>query len=362
MIEPLRRRVVEEKGWLSQREFLEGVAFCQVIPGATVVQLATYAGQRLKGVRGAWAAAAGFILPAFVLMTLLTGLYLRFGHLAWVKTLSRGLNTAVIALLLQALWRLGRDLCRSWTELALAATALGAFALRGHYLAVFAGAGLVRLCLPSGAVPEAGAAHPAAPPPSLRELAVVAALLAGAAGLWLGLRLHSPLLAQLAALMAKVGFISFGGGYVMIPVLQREVVEHLHWLTLPQFLDGILLSYVSPGPLIILAAFTGYLVKGLAGAAVATVAIFLPPILIVVGLSPLFQQVKSGRGMRLFIRGVLAALAGMLAWTILTLARPTLTDAKSWALMLGAAAALIGGEVNLLWVIGAVAGISLLIF
>lgn len=363
MIEPLRRRVVDERGWLTQRDFLDGVAFCQVLPGATVVQLATYVGQRLRGPAGALAAAAGFILPAFVLMTGLTGLYVRFGHLPWVQALSRGLSAAVIALLLQVLWRLGREFCRSWPDLFLAAAALGAFAARLNYLAVFVGAGLGRLALSvAEETKHAAAGRRAAPLSSFRELGAVLALVAGAGGLWLGLRQHSPLLAQMAALMAKVGLISFGGGYVMIPVLQREVVEHLQWLTLPQFLDGLLLSYVTPGPLLILAAFTGFLVQGLAGAAVATVAIFLPPILMVVGLSPLYEQVKSSPWVRPFIRGVLAALAGMLTWTTLTLALPTLTDLRTWALMLGAAGALIVWEVNLLWVLGAVAAVSLLIF
>lgn len=363
MIEPLRRRVVDERGWLSQRDFLDGVAFCQVLPGATVVQLAAYVGQRLRGPVGALAAAAGFILPAFVLMVGLTGLYVRFGHLSWVQALSRGLSAAVIALLLQVLWRLGRDFCRSWPDLVLAAAALGAFAARLHYLAVFVGAGLVRLALSVAEESKhAAAGGRAASLSSFRELGAVLALVAGAGGLWLGLRQHSPLLAQLAALMAKVGLISFGGGYVMIPVLQREVVEHLQWLTLPQFLDGLLLSYVTPGPLLILAAFTGFLLQGPAGAAVATVAIFLSPILMVVALSPLYEQVKSSPRVRPFIRGVLAALAGMLTWTTLTLALPTLTDLRTWALMLGAAWALIAWEVNLLWAIAAVAAVSLLIF
>lgn len=363
MIEPLRRLVVQDRGWLSPREFMDGVAFCQVIPGATVVQLATYVGQRLRGPAGALAAGAAFILPAFVSMTALTWLYRSFGHLAWVQALSRGLNAAVLALLLQALWRLGRDICRFWPELALAAGAFAAFGAQLDYLAVFLGAGVLRCCLPR-AGEAGGPGSPEVPkaPTGVRELAVAAGLLAGALAGWLALSRHSPLLAQLAALMAKVGVISFGGGYVMIPVLQREVVDHLHWLSLPQFLDGLLLSYVTPGPLIILAAFTGYLVQGLAGAAVATVAIFLPPILIVVGLSPFYQQVKGARWMQPFIRGVLAALVGMLAWTTLKMGLATLTEVKAWALMLGAAIALLGLDMNLLWVILAVAVVSVMIF
>uniref|UniRef100_A0A7V4LCG0 Chromate efflux transporter n=1 Tax=Desulfobacca acetoxidans TaxID=60893 RepID=A0A7V4LCG0_9BACT len=363
MIEPMRRRLVQEKGWLSQQEFMDGVALCQVIPGATVVQLATYVGQRLRGPAGALAGAAGFILPAFVFMTTLTWLYVRYGHLVWVKSLSQGLNAAVIALLLQALWRLGRGAWRSWLDLTLAVLTFGALWLRWDYLAVFLGAGVVRLCLKprEGAVTPAPDSGPAAAG-MRREIAVLLAVLVMAGAAWAACRVWQPVLAQLAGLMAKVGVISFGGGYVMIPVLQWEVVERLRWLTLPQFLDGILLSYVTPGPLIILAAFTGFLVQGLKGAAVATTAIFLPPILIVVGLTPLYQQVKSAWWMRPLIQGVLAALLGMLALAIWQMALVTLTGIKTWALMLGAAVSLVVFEVNLLWVIAAVAALSLWLF
>ena len=109
MIEPLRRRgVVDDKKWLCQGEFLDGLALCQVVPGATVVQLATYVGQRLRGPVGALAGALGFILPALVLMLGLSWLYKAYGGLSRVKALSTGLNAVVIALLIQTLWRLGR--------------------------------------------------------------------------------------------------------------------------------------------------------------------------------------------------------------------------------------------------------------
>ena len=157
MIEPIRRRVVEEKKWLDQGDFLDGLALCQVVPGATVVQLATYVGQRLRGPAGALAGAAGFILPAFVLMVGLSALYVRFGDLSQVQALSRGLNAVVIALLLQALWGLGKGIFRQWPDLLVAAAALGAIWLRINYLAVFVGAGLLRLAL---SVPERGEANP----------------------------------------------------------------------------------------------------------------------------------------------------------------------------------------------------------
>ena len=364
MIEPIRRRVVEEKKWLDQSDFLDGLALCQVVPGATVVQLATYVGQRLRGPAGALAGAAGFILPAFVLMVGLSALYVRFGDLSRVQALSRGLNAVVIALLLQALWGLGNGIFRQWPDLLVAAAALGAIWLRINYLAVFLGAGFLRLAL---SVPERGEAAPrqAYQPgpdpftPVTRTLLVTLAASAGVLGvLWL----VSPLLSRMAAIMLKVGVISFGGGYAMIPILQWDVVDHLGWLTVRQFMDGLVLGYVTPGPLIILAAFVGYLVKGVSGAAVATAFIFLPPILIIMGLTPYYQRVKAARWMRPLIQGILAALVGMLALVTVQMGAAALTGWKTLALMAGSAAALMVFDLNLLLVIAAAAGLSLAFF
>jgi chromate transporter len=365
MIEPIRRRVVDDKKWLDQREFLDGVALCQVVPGATVVQLATYIGQRLRGPAGALAGALAFILPAFFLMLGLSWLYVRFGELSWVKALSRGLNAVVIALLLQAFWRLGKGIQKEWLDLLLAGAALGALYFQVNYLVVFVGAGLLRLVLSSTrGAPAAPGSIAADPRPgaawsALRAVLVTLGLCAGIFGiLWYA----NPLMASLAGIMFKVGLISFGGGYVMIPVLQWEVVDRLGWLTLRQFLDGILMGYVTPGPLIILAAFVGYIITGVAGAAVATAFIFLPPILIVVALTPYYQRVKEARWMRPLIQGILAALVGMLALVTVQMGLGAITGWPTFALMTGAAMALIVFDLNLLIVIAVAAALSLVMF
>jgi chromate transporter len=364
MIEPIRRRVVDKHKWLDQREFLDGVALCQVVPGATVVQLATYIGQHLRGPAGALAGALGFILPAFVLMLAMSCLYVRYGDLSWVTSLSKGLNAVVIALLLQALWRLGRNIARYWLNLVVAVAALAALWFKVNYLVVFFGAGFLRLALSrldAGADPPAppSPAVPASTRPVMQALGLALAISVGAYGvLWL----VNPLLAKLSGIMLKVGSISFGGGYVMIPILQWDVVDHLQWLTLRQFLDGILLGFVTPGPIIILATFVGYVVSGVGGAAVATVAIFLPPILIVIALTPYYQRVKEARWMRPLIQGVLAALVGMLVLVTIQMGLVAITGWKTLALMVGAALALIVFDLNLLLVIAGAAVLSLTVF
>lgn len=362
MLEPMRRQVVEKQRWLDQEDFWDGLALCQLLPGATVVQVATYVGQRLRGPLGALAGAAGFVLPAFLLMLGFSWLYVRYVDLAFVQALSRGLNAVVIALLLQVFFRLGQTAGRHWLDVVLAGAALAALWFRVHYLAVFFGAGIFRLILgPREAVvtsPRQGRTEA-----QTRGIwfTLLVILMAGGGGYGI-LRFHSPLLATLAGIMFKVGLISFGGGYVMIPVLQWEVVDRLGWLSLQQFLDGILLSYVTPGPLIILAAFVGFLTSGFLGAVVATLAIFLPPILIILALAPIFQPVRAAVWMRRIIQGVLDALVGMLALVTVQLGAAAVTDLKTLGMMGAAALALMVLDLHLLWVIAGAAAVSWVIF
>jgi chromate transporter len=195
--------------------------------------------------------------------------------------------------------------------------------------------------------------------PSLVQIALV--LCGIGLAVWVLGRLH-PDLGKMTQIFLKIGMVSFGGGYAMIPILQWDVVNSLHWLTLNQFLDGILLGFITPGPIIILSTFVGYKVYGLLGAAVATVAIFLPPILLIIFLTPYYQQVKETGWMRPAIQGILAALVGMLALVTLQMGWMALRGLPDLLLTAATAVALIVFEVNLLWIVPVVIGLSLVIF
>jgi chromate transporter len=365
MVEPIRQRVVKEKGWLNQQEFLDGLALCQMVPGATVVQLATYVGYRLKRTPGALAAATGFILPAFVLMLGLSALYFAYGNIAWVKSVSRGLGVVVLALLLQAVWHLGRSVSKHWFDVGIALLTLLALWLQANYLLVLVAAGLLRLILSWRLL--ADQVHPGEPMhepklPAGTILTRLALTLLALALLVGGLWRLDPKLALMVATFLKIALVAFGGGYAMIPILQWDLVNRLGWLTLQQFLDGILLGFVTPGPIIITATFVGYWVKGIPGAILATVAIFVPPILIIIFLTPFYQRIKEAKVMRPVIQGILAALVGMLVLVMLQMGAVTLTDLKSLALMVAASVALIILKVNLLWIVVAAALLSLCLF
>jgi len=365
MVEPIRQRIVKEKGWLDQKEFLDGLALCQMVPGATVVQLAAYVGYRLRKTPGALAAAAGFILPAFGLMLGLSALYFTYGNIAWVKSVSRGLGVVVIALLLQAVWHLGRNVGKHWLDVGIALIALLALWFQANYILVFAAAGLFRLILSLRLLADQVSPLEAMPGQKLpvgtifTHLALTLLVLAVLVG---GLWRLDPKLGLMASTFIKIAMVAFGGGYAMIPILQWDLVDRLGWLTLQQFLDGILLGFVTPGPIIITATFVGYWVKGLLGAIVATVAIFLPPILIIIFLTPFYQRIKEAKLMRPVIQGILAALVGMLVLVTLQMGVVTLTDLKSLALMAAASLALIVFKVDLLWIVVATACLSLILF
>jgi len=365
MVEPIRRRVVQQEGWLSQQEFLDGLALCQLVPGATVVQLATYVGFRLRRAAGGLAAAGGFILPAFLLMLGLSFLYYRYGDLTWAKALSRGFSAVVIALLVQALWRLTPIIRRHWLDLLIALLALAALWARVNYLLVFLAAGFLRLILGFRFAREDSPGSAAAVSPALNfglvAVQLAATALALALALW-GLGHLDAKLGLMSWIFLKVSVVAFGGGYAMIPILQWDMVDHLGWLSLRQFLDGILLGFVTPGPILITATFVGYWLKGLIGALVATVSIFLPPILMIIFLAPFYQRIKEGRWMRPIIQGILAALVGMLVLVTTQMGLTALTDLPSLALMVGAGIALIAFQVNLFWIVVASACLSLLLF
>jgi chromate transporter len=364
MAEPMRRLVVERRGWVSQREFLDGLAYCQLLPGAIMVSLVTYLGQRLRRTPGAVTAAVSFILPAFALMLGLSALYFRYRELTWVQALSRGMGTLVLALVLQAAWQLGRRIGRQWPDFAIMGAAMLAFWQEQPFPLVFLAAAGARAGLgrwfPLGEVPH-GEAAPAAIP--WRRLALQGGVMGrGVGGLLAGLHGLDPQLATLSGICLKIGALSFGGGMVMIPALQWEMVDRQGWLTLSQFLDGILLGFLTPGPIIILSTFVGYAVRGLAGAAAATVSAFFPAVALVLLSAPFYRRVKEAAVVRPLIQGVLAALIGMLLVMLAQLGQTALADWREAALFLAAAVALLGLRLHLVWVAAAVGAASVWLF
>jgi chromate transporter len=168
-------------------------------------------------------------------------------------------------------------------------------------------------------------------------------------------------LAQLDLTFMKVDLMAFGGGFTTIPLMQREVVDRLGWVSTREFIDGIALGQITPGPIVITATFVGYKVAGLLGALLGTLAVFFPSFLMVAGLAPHYERIKRARYVQLMVRGILAAFMGMMLFVAYRFAREALIDWRAWALMAAAWLAL-WRKVDLLLVVGVGAALSVLLF
>lgn len=328
----IRREAVDRRHWLDSREFDEGVALCQMIPGATAMQTAAYTGLIVRGIPGAAVAFTAFGLPAFILMLTLAAVYAEYRALPLAAALFRGMGAIVVAIVANATWsfaeRYARDLKRAL--IAVAAGALFAWGMHPFLIVALAAVAGLMLTVPPQ---EAGQIHAS---PRWTALGLPAA----AACVFSALFVADRPLFDLAALMFRIDLFAFGGGFASVPLMLHEVVSVRHWLDDATFRDGIVLGQITPGPIVITATFVGYLLRGPAGAAAATAGIFLPSFLLVVGVAP---YVRRFRASPLFCRlaaGALCSFVGLLLNVTLHFATRTRWDTVGLLLAGGAFAAL----------------------
>ena len=310
MVVYIKDLAVRRKGWLDERVFNDGVALCQSIPGATAMQMAAYVGLRSRGIPGALLSYVGFGLPAFIFMVTLSSLYLRYHHLAQVLSLFAVLQVIVVALIANATLLLGRGLARKPFNLAIALVSAILFGLGvSPFLVILCGGGLGCLVLRGRLAPGAGKPHGELfhGKPVFITLAFILTGLAAA-------YLLDAVLFRLALTMLKIDCFAFGGGFAALPLMLHEVVNSRGWMTSTTFMDGIALGQVTPGPIVITAAFVGYIVKGLVGALVATCAIFAPSFLALIISAPLFDRLKGSSLFLSATKGVFATFLGLLLY------------------------------------------------
>jgi chromate transporter len=338
----MEREAVERRGWLTHAEFLDLVGGCNLLPGPSSTQVAMALGFRRGGWRGLVIAGVCFILPASLATLALAWAYVRYGHLPQTAGLLYGAKPVMVAIVAQAVWRLGRRALHGWWP---ALLGLASFA------AAWAGVPPVVILLAAGAVMLARVwqrTHSA----SAASLAILPTGLTAPAALGLG---------PIALVFLKLGVVVFGSGYVLLAFLQADLVDRLHWLTASQILDAVTAGQVTPGPVFATATFLGYLLRGWQGAAVATVAIFLPSFFLAGAVGALAGRLRRSPLSGAFLDGVNAAAVALMAEVGLVLGRATLVDGWTWALGLASAALLVAFELNATWLIvaGAAAGIAL---
>jgi chromate transporter len=338
----LRQLCVERRGWLDAREFEDAIAVCNLMPGPASTQLAIFCAWRLRGRAGALIGGAAFIIPGLIVILALSVLFVAGTPPLWVLGAGAGAGAAVPAVAVQAGWSL---LSASWRNRTSTVRWL-AYLAAGLAAAATIGAWLVLVLLGCGVIELLARYGPHLDRPRAKDdsgdgdggdggdggdarlhgfLAAPAFVLAVGGGV----------LASVAWVAFKVGALAFGGGFVIIPLMQADAVSRYHWMTGAQFLNAVALGQVTPGPVVQTVAVVGYAAAGLAGGLLASAVAFTPSFLIVLLGGPRFEQIRSNQRARAFLDGAGPAAIGAILGSAVTLSRE-LTHPWQYAVLAGA--------------------------
>ncbi len=354
MVAYIRSMAVEKNHWLDDRSARDGVALCQAIPGATAMQMSAYVGFKTKGVAGAGASFIGFGLPAFLFMMILSALYTRTHTLPGVVSIFNGLQAVIVAVVANATLSFGRTSVKDWKNVINAIVAAGLFGLKVNPILVIIVAAFLGVVLYSEQT-RAAVVNPKERPRVPKSLFLVLTV----TGMGFGtLYFLDRKLFDLATLMFRIDLFAFGGGFASVPLMFYEVVQVRQWLDSPTLLNGIVLGQVTPGPIVITATFIGYLLKGLLGGVTATLCVFLPSFMVVVGTAPYFDRLRSSPYFGKVITGILCSFVGLLLTVTIRFALNIPWDFTRILLGVAALIALLL-KVDILWVVLAGTVISL---
>ena len=358
---------VKHRQWTTREEFLEGLAVCNLLPGPTSTQLSIYLGYLYGGIVGGLVSGSCFIAPAFVMVLILSWAYIQYGTLPDVGALFVGIGPVVVAIIVNTLYRSSKTALTTFSGwcigiLACVFTVLPLLPLSFNLVTILLLSGLAGMLLyrrPSVSTP--------APPqenelpegqttvksialtPLLALKALLAALPATAVGLF-----------TLSLVFVKIGLLMFGGGLVIAPLLQQELVDGPHWLTTRQLLDGLALGQLTPGPVTVVATFAGYAASGVPGAIVATISIFLPSFILVLSLTPLLRRIRNAPLAKAFLKGITAGALGAIAAAAILLGRLAFVDVWTVAIAVVSLLLLLRWNVNTIFLIIGAALVGLL--
>jgi chromate transporter len=375
----MHAELVEKRRWISERRYLHALNFCMALPGPEAQQLASYVGYSMHGVRGALAAGGLFVLPSFVLLCVMSAIYVEFGDVAAVEGVVRGLGAAVIALVAAAVIRIGSRVIHTPAAVALAVAAFVALVAGVPFLAIIAIAALTGYL--AGRVRPSFLGRPAAhseeediheprPERGLRRRFVKTLLV------WLvplaGLLLVGGLVAELAGFFTVAALVTFGGAYAVLPFVADAAVNRFGWLSAEDMVAGLALGESTPGPLIMVNTFVGFLAGynvagglawGLLGATIATVCTFAPSFVFIISGAPLIDRIRTTGAFASSLNGITIAVVGVIAALAVFVAEhAAFDDGVDW-LVVGLAVvsflAVVRFKVGVIPVIGACAVVGL---
>lgn len=305
VISLLENECVQKKGCLEAEEFLHGVGLGQIL-GPFAVNTAIFIGYRMFGIVGALVAQIAFLLPSIALVIILSWLYFSYHQIPSLQGALAGLGPVVIALIVNASWSMGRKAIRSKVTLGLCLAAMVASLTKINPVWILSLAGIVGLILKLNRT---------SPPPAIQNKLLL--LFPFGWQLLPHVLTTIPVVTEVSLgvlfwVFFQVGLVFFGGGFVLIPILSENLVNNLGWLTHQQFLDGVAISQLTPGPIAVIATFAGYKVGGIAGALVATIGLFVPATILMLFISHFYQRLSKIKEVKDFLAGINPAVVGLI--------------------------------------------------
>ena len=315
----MHRDLVEDRKWITEADYKEGLALAQLAPGPLAAQLGIYMGYVHYRIPGATLAGIAFVLPSFIMVAALGWAYVRFGGISWMQAVFYGVGAAVVGIIAMSARKLtqksvGKDKLLWAIYLVLA---IVTFVTESEVAWLFIAAGVLVWLL-------------RAPPKWLARSSLNAAALTQApmAGSFIG-SMDLALLTQIGLFFAKAGAFVFGSGLAIVPFLYAGTVTEHHWLTEKQFVDAVAVAMITPGPVVITVGFIGYLIAGFTGAAVAALATFIPCYLFTVIPAPYFKKYGKLPGVVAFVDGITAAAIGAITGSVIVIAKRSIVDIPS---------------------------------
>jgi chromate transporter len=321
----MERELVGEKGWLTKEEMRDAIAVSQSLPGPLAIQVGIFIAYLRGGFWGAWAGGWAFILPNFVIVAALAAAYVYFGGLSWMTAIFYGVSPAVIALIIHSCYRLAKLGMEDWLQWVIAAACfLVTIWLEAEVAVLFIGAGILGI-LYYGSRFRGGST-----PMALLAIAPL--------GIGTATAPTASTLGHLLGFFLKAGSLTFGSGLVIVPFLEKGLVQQTGWLNGREFLVAVAVGMLSPGPVVITATFVGFLVAGFWGSLVSTIGIFLPSFILILAVAPILARHRANRNVQGFVKGAYAAAIGTILGACVLLGKIAIGD---WLTALVAAGSLV---------------------
>jgi chromate transporter len=345
----MEKELVQERGWLTREEMRNAVAVSQSLPGPLAIQVGIFIAYLRGGFWGAWAGGWAFILPNFLIVAALGALYVHFGGLSWMTAVFYGVSPAVIALIIHSCYRLAKLGMEDWLQWVIAAACF--------VVTVWLEAEVAILFIISGVVGILyyGSLLRGRKPPTEALMALAPIGISTKAASF-------DVLGRLLAFFLKAGSLTFGSGLVIVPFLEKGLVQQTGWLNGQEFLVAVAVGMISPGPVVITATFVGYLVAGFWGSLVSTVGIFLPSFLLILIVAPILTRHRANPNVQGFVKGAYAAAIGTILGACVLLGKIAIGDWLTVLIAIGSLAILFRFKVSNPLLVAATAAIGLIAF